>query len=244
MVINKVIGCLVLSLLLSGCSSEGSHPEKVDVEVEPENHVNPKLAHREDSLLEDPGPIEKGANSGYIHFLSHYTEAYDTVFNSKSLLLDRFTSEKAVKKSIKRKQDVFLRDSSGITPMAHLWHYEYRDSAQLANVLRNWFFEFGDARSEIKLGVNTQVDSEPGIIIINEFEIDVLYVDCDHYASFSWNDKGQSYRNTLIKDNSTVFRIDCDGELIWEQFSLPEEEVEEAETNEHTDENVGENETP
>ncbi len=243
MIIKHIIWICFFATFLFACSGE-SHPEKVDVTVEPENSINPKRAEQEVEMLEDPAPIEKGSSKEFSGFIKHYSEVYDTVINTSSLLLDRFTSEKSFKKSIKRKQEVFMRDSSMSVPVAHLWHYEYRDSAQLGNVLRNWFLEFGNNRSEIKPGINQKVASEAGVFIINEFSIDVIYVDCGYYDSFSWNDKTQSYRSSIVKENSTVFRVDCDGELIWEKFSLPEEEVEETEADNNTDEDVGEDQAP
>ena len=57
MVLKHVIVYLGMSLFVWGCSGE-SHPEKVNVKVEPENQINRKFTEKEVQLIEDPLPIE------------------------------------------------------------------------------------------------------------------------------------------------------------------------------------------
>lgn len=210
--------------MLSACGSGSEKAHEVDIkvreadagfrEVEADSDtirlVDPKL----DPSLEDLAA-----------FVAHYSDVYDSTRSAKMVLVERFGAQQKEKFSLLRKQELVLKnDTIMFQASIDIWTMEYRDSSQMSNVIRNWFMEFGSGRKEVSIGENTTVESFPLRAIINDRQIAIISVPCSPDTCYNRNAVIQNFSQLYKAENSTILDVDCNKNLRWLQFSLPEEE--------------------
>ena len=216
-----IITPLVILLLSAACSidekkqdtaEEASEEQTTDTVQVVKDSVPPPLEEPGLFVSENELPGRTRLQALSVHVLG----TYDTAPNPSVLLPDRFGALQSHKIAYVRKQDVMLRDSSVLKPIARLWYFKYADTLQQQNVIRNWFLEFGADRREIEIDSAAGGFTElPTIAIINPKELAILQYDCHEYESFDWQWLRQSFSGLFENEESKLLLLDCRGNLSW-----------------------------
>lgn len=211
---------VIVSGLMLACSNPDSENSKKDVSTDHKHALSDQLLTDsvEIEILEpDVFLPEKGLSSSQIFksILEHYSIAYHVQENSRLILPDRFSATEKIKFSLARKQEVVYQDSLKHIPVADLWYFEYDDTSRIKNVIRNWFLEYGDSRTELIEGESTFVKSKPSMIIIDPRKIVVLQTDCLAYNDFNWKKLYQSFYKAFKNSESKTIEVNCNGYLTW-----------------------------
>lgn len=151
------------------------------------------------------------------YFRDQYAVNYDIVTNedSKVLVLDRFTSDKKYKLVLKKKTTVSFGEVKNIFPLANISVYLYKDSAQCANAINNWFNCFGNDCNQIQFDVDDMIKSTPGYYIINPTSIICLDYKLEHQEN-NWDEMIRHLNKLFHQKKGVKIRVKPQGKLSWE----------------------------
>jgi hypothetical protein len=130
-------------------------------------------------------------------------------------VLDRFTCEKKFIFHLRKKMPLKNKPEK-IFPIANFHAYIYKDSAQCANAINNWYNCFGSDCAQVTPGTNTTIKSNPGFYIINQTSIICLDYVTEHSEN-NWNALINHMRNLFETGQSTIITVKPGGKLFWEQ---------------------------
>jgi hypothetical protein len=162
-------------------------------------------------------PKTREVNELLKYFLEKYSVNYTETHPDelKVYVLDRFGCDKKYRIVLQKKIPVKDKDQE-VFPVAEIRAYIYKDSAQCANAVNNWFNCFGDNCEIIQPGVPSAIQSSPGFYIINEKNI----VSLDHKPAFeknNWKNMNADLRKLFANRQSQIIEVRAKGELVWVQ---------------------------
>lgn len=149
-------------------------------------------------------------------FLDVYEKLYSPSDLNNSHLLERFTSEYSLKRSVQKRLPV-LSGNETTYPIAHLQFHRYADSASFHNVLNNWFSCFENGCDQVIPGKEPgKLNTQPVFAIINpvDREIIVLNYDC-RFRNNDWEQVTTHLKNTFRGKDSYGLELGCAAPLKW-----------------------------
>lgn len=162
-------------------------------------------------------PRTREVNELLKYFLEKYSVNYTEIHPDelKVYVLDRFGCDKKYR-IVLRKKIPFLQKDGDVFPVAEIRAYVYKDSAQCANAVNNWFNCFGDNCEMIQPDEPATIQSSSGFYIINERNIVCL----DHkpeYEKNNWKTMNADLRKLFANRKSKIIEVKAKGELVWMQ---------------------------
>lgn len=218
---------ITVVVLLFSCGSAGKEEEKTpapDTAQKQEQEIDTATVKPVDSIpaVEQPIvlndiPKTKEVNERLKYFIDKYSVNYKEIHPDelKVHVLDRFGCEKKYKVYLEKKIPV-LNKQGKVFPVAEIHAYVYKDSAQCANAVNNWFNCFGSNCEIIQPGAPAALNSSKGYYILNEKNIICLDYQPE-YNQNNWKGMYKDLEKLFVNRESKVIEIRDKGVLVWVQ---------------------------
>ena len=211
----KVVGFLALVLIVFSC---GSKPEEKTVK---NKKVKPQMVMVNTDTIQPDTTI----NVNYVDtssiivkmdsLVSGVANLYEKVAVESSFVLDRFGNKSSKIIRLKRKYPIQIDSVTQSYPEVSLRYFEYADTTQIKNVLKNWYHSFGNDRIELIENINlSNVNSDQIEVYRSENQMFVINNLCLNYNNIIELLKSE-FISVSLNDWEKLFVVNCEGELIW-----------------------------
>lgn len=165
----------------------------------------------------DDVPKTKEVNELLKYLVEKYKVNYKEIKSDelKVHVLDRFGCDKKYRIYLEKKIPVKYKEED-MMPVIATRAYVYKDSAQCANALNNWFNCFGNS-CEMLQEQTEKVNSLPGYYILNPLSIICVEHQPEHDGD-NWNKIHNDFKKLFVSKTSRVLQVNAKGEVKWVQL--------------------------
>ena len=140
---------------------------------------------------------------------------YEKVAVENSFVLDRFGNKSFKIIRLKRRYPIQIDSATQSYPEVSFRYFEYSDTTQIKNVLKNWYHSFGEDRIEIVETINLfNVNSDQIEVYRSENQLFVINSSCLNYNNIIELLKSE-FKSVSLNNWEKLFVVNCEGELIW-----------------------------